>query len=207
MTFEEFLFNIENLVNIKKVENDEYNILFVDFEYTNNGPNSPNVFEIKGKLVNSIGVTEDYNSVYDFLISNLLDLGLQSLDKLDNINNERFTKKIVEEDSVIYERRLLNRMNFVSNHIAINGYIGPANFIISNTKNSKYLETYCKYSTYVNNVIHDGILKDDEIIMGRINSIDQPGVVFIYQIDDDKINYKIVNTGIVPTKQFMCFKY
>jgi len=190
-----------------KTEYNEYKLIFVDFEYSDSTPISPNVFEIKGELINTIGITEDYTSLYNFIVSNFLELGLQSFNKLDDINKEKFSKKIESDDSGVYVRKLISRMNFVSNNIAIEGRIGPANFIIGNSNNIKYLDYYCSFATFVTKVIHDGILKDDEIIMGRKNQLDQTGVVFIYQIDGKNINYSIINTGLSPTKQFMCFNF
>lgn len=203
MTFTEFLEKIKNLTSIKNFETNEYKILFVDFKDIITGAN---VYEIKGNFSNTIQISDDYTDLYNNIIYNLFELGLETFNKLDD-NKEIFIKSIDEQDSFLYKRKLFSKINFASNHISINGYIGPANFIISNSNNINFLNEYCKYNTNINKIIHDGILKDNEILMGRKNTIDQPGLNFIYQIENDKINYDIIKSGLLPSNHFMYFNF
>ena len=98
-----------------------------------------------------------------------------------------------------------------SNYIATEGRIGPARWITSNNKTYKYILDNLLDSTYLDNnllignipyIINDAI-DDDIILLGRKNTISQPGVFCTiltdengYIIIQEHFNYQDYNPGI-----------
>lgn len=94
-------------------------------------------------------------------------------------------------------RKLIAKINMGSSAIAVNGRIGPAQYMIISEDNfHRYgLSDIVGYIKPIFYETHD-------IILFRKNSFDQPGLVYI--TNDDK--YSLVDIGFYPQKQFLKIK-
>lgn len=142
------------------------------------------------------------------------------------------------------QRKLVTKINTASNYIYTEGRIGPAQYLITNGRLASVLQDVAGYIT--NPVVgakmnSSGQLhpmgtigniaiyvdpymswSDDRIFLGRKNSVDQPGLVFVPYLMAQSISliseatwaprmlirsrYAIADIGFFPWKQFMQIK-
>lgn len=108
----------------------------------------------------------------------------------------------IKKNSKNIGRSILARLNNASNYIASQGRIGPAQWLVSNNKTYNYILSYLidlnlNYNAdgqlMIGNTpfIIDELIDDDIILIGRKNSIDQPGVHCIIRTDSSSnINFQ-----------------
>ena len=137
----------------------------------------------------------------------VLELGNKNREKLKNDLPNRLNKFDIFVDKIIKEfsqekfnkedkimRRIYGNFLNASNYITNNGRYGPANFFISNHKN--YNDTN-KYIKDINNIKYEinNSIKDDIIIVGRKNSVENNGIhCFIYSDNDKNIIFNKIET-------------
>lgn len=99
-----------------------------------------------------------------------------------------------------FDRRVLSRILWGSNHIAVESRVGHANFIISNENIINNIDvTKLQMIAYIDNSIVD------EIIIGRKSEKDQPGICLV---ENTLINSKIITEiGFFPHKNYLTIKY
>lgn len=49
-------------------------------------------------------------------------------------------------------------------------------------------------------------MANDEIVLGRKNTIDQPSLILVYNKTSDTIKYKVLIQGMNPTNQYLTIK-
>lgn len=153
-----------------------------------------------------------------------------------NIENQKYNisitklKKEVKESYTI-ARKIISKILMSGNNIAMNGRIGPAQYLISNSKTYDYIMNYLTHieiiydnnNVKIGNMIYyvDDAVQDDVIVFGRKNKIEQTGVHCLILTDDEgyvqyqQINnpyslstkfvlfYEIIDVGFTPEKQYM----
>jgi hypothetical protein len=244
---------LENdLYSIKGTITDRTNVMFVDFQYSNTPitpltsgayPSvvSPNIFTKlisldKSAFYITTGspnidmskeiVTRELNREF---IKVLSELGEKHREKEDfkrfDINVSDMKKKGAE-----VPRGIIAKILNLANLIAIQGRIGPLQYLIANNKTYNYILN--NLGSNVNFMVKNGNLwfgnvkfivddsvEDDKILCGRKNSIDQPGIHCLILTDEngdilfqeyigDNFNkkyifyYKIVDLGFHPEYQY-----
>ena len=247
-----------NLPKIKpeQFENDFFSIkgtpqlntslVFFDFQYVStpiglNGMSilinqmpsiSPNVFQKNIQLKqlvfnNTLNMSDIKNHLDKEFIKIMSDLGekhRETAPKNFDININDMRRKGMSPD-----RGIIAKLNNVSNYIAVEGRIGPAQFIVSSIKTYQYILKYIGGMNYlfkgndlwIGNMPYkiDNSVEDDIILLGRKNQIDQPGVHCLILTDDDGyisfqpivdpnfntkviLHYNIVDVGFHPQYQF-----
>ena len=115
------------------------------------------------------------------------------------------------------DRGIIAKFNNASNLIATEGRIGPAQFIVSNSKTYKYILSFIGGMQYLYKgnelwignmpyIINESV-EDDKILLGRKNQIDQPGTHCLIMVDDGGyIQFqKMVNPDNFDTKLVMYY--
>jgi len=223
-----------NFFQLKGATSQTVNIMFVDFQYSNNiqpatssnttyptviGPSiyqktanlKPLVFEDFQNLT----VKDIMNQIQKDIFEKIAELGKHHREytaiKNFDINIREMKKALdtdTERNNSIIARKIIAKINHVSNYIAIEGRIGPAQFLISNNKTYQYILQYLddisflfndKNELTIGNIVYhiDNSLEDDYIFVGRKNSIDQPGVHCIIEVD---------NQGFIKFDEFEFFE-
>lgn len=243
-----------NLPKIKpeQFENDYFSIkgtpllnttlAFVDFQYSSNVGSlnnsipmstiSPNIFQKSVQLKplvfhNTLNVSNIANEFNKNFIKIISDLGEKHRNvdpvKIFDININDMRRKGMSPD-----RGIIAKLNNVSNYIATEGRIGPAQFIVSNSKTYTYILKHISSMglfkgkvLWIGNMPYkiDNSVEDDIILFGRKNRIDQPGVHCLILTDEDgyiqfqslvdpnlntkiMLHYNIVDVGFQPYNQF-----
>lgn len=227
------------LYNIKMTHTDSFEMRVVDF----NEQNNVSLISDKIKLeTESIEIENDLNkSIINFLNKKFVkmarDNGYKNRDFKDIPRNDdgeiRFDIDIekLKEDmkknppidnnidlSII--RKITARLNMASSWIAVTGRIGPGRYIICNEFTNNYLKkifeetSYTFFELFVDNSIEDG-----ELVMGRKNSSENPGILAI--IDQNSLQntlynkeeklcvnlcYSLQPIGFYPEKQYLTLK-
>lgn len=103
----------------------------------------------------------------------------------------------IRKKGIAVDRGIIAKFNNVSNYIATQGRIGPSQYLVSNSKTYAYI---LKYINNHNNIVFnpdgnlmignmpyviDNNIEDDIILLGRKNSMEQPGVHCIILTDND----------------------
>ena len=196
------------LVPMKLVEEENFEIMYVDFLYTPNEERFETV-DIDNPMTRNAN-PKNYGQVRPDVFTKFVELE-REIDpvsvKKDFLNNiillsEEQDQDLLEKfsfdpnplvDHNANRRKLISKINMASSYIATNGRIGPANRIIMSE------EIYNKYELdQLPNL--EVILEDvDDIYLYRINNMDQPGLLLIH---NDK-KYSFVQIGFYPQKQFM----
>lgn len=122
-----------------------------------------------------------------------------------DINIEKMRENYVDSDEETTKhgilRHVIARINNCSNFIAAFGRIGPAHYVITNEKTNDFLfESEMSFGNHLKFYV-DKELKDEDIILGRKNGVDQPGVVLI--INENSIN----NVGEYNGKKYVKLDY
>lgn len=188
----------DDLYSIKFTEQNEIELLFVDFKYdmsekdNTNGFIGPDIFTQKTKINEKrIEVEDDIlKSLNDVLQSEFVKKakieGLKNREK-SNIGNkfdldfkkwETDLKKTGSDNiQLALIRRLFAKINNCSSYIASDGRIGPAQFVITNEKTHKLFEDFIGVGFMRYYVCNE--LEDCDIILGRKNDYTQPGIILI----------------------------
>lgn len=137
--------------------------------------------------------------------SNFKDVYKQYLNKIYKLvvpdNNIPFTVNDIKSI-----RKLYTKILSMQSSIAVNGRIGPGNFIIMNSILYNLLSKHTSFNRTRTAHVHIDDYIDTHIIVGRVNdSVVQPGIVFVYCVKDKQWN--IVDIGFYPEKQYTMFKY
>jgi hypothetical protein len=139
------------------------------------------------------------------------------------------------------QRKLVSKINMASNYINTEGRVGPAQYIVTNGKLASVLQDIAGYAISPVNgakMNYNGQLypvgnigsiaiyvdpymryDDNRVFLGRKNSVDQPGLVFVPYLMTQSISliseatfaprmlirsrYAIADIGFFPWKQFM----
>lgn len=184
---------LSKYVTTIKCEN-EYKLMFVDFNYDTFQPELINVSNELNKT--------DISIAKDLILEKILELSNK------NEDSEKFSiKKSIEgiTDELMISRKVCSKILNGCNYIAANGRIGSGNTILISEENyNKYELSRFDFENVENvpdkmnrEVIFDESIND--IILYRKNDIEQPGLVLLYS--DDK--YDIIDIGIYPEKQFL----
>ena len=133
------------------------------------------------------------NTIFNDFFKKVAILGEQN--RLTNIKFDIDISEIKKNSSNI-GRSIIARLNNASNYIASQGRLGPAQWFASNNKTYVYILSYMTdlNLTYNNDgqlmignapfIIND-LIDDDMILLGRKNSIEQPGIHCIFKTDSD----------------------
>lgn len=185
-------------------------VMFVDFQYGGllNNPStsiptiSPNVFQktfhlsplaFSSKNLTIETIQNEMNKNYIQKISELgeqhRELEITLAKKFDiNVNN-------MKRKGIPPERGIIAKFYNASNLLATEGRIGPAQFIVSNSKTYSYILNfigsmqflYKGNELWIGNmpyIINESV-EDEKILLSRKNQIDQPGVHCLIMVDDD----------------------
>jgi len=230
-----------NFYTIKGTTQDTTNIRFVNFQYGV----SPNIYQ-KAVKVQSLTFLNKDITIKD--IKNEIDKDFfKIITGLSNQHSEiassilpNISKKFdinikdLKSKGLSVDRTIIAKFNNVSNLIAVEGRIGPSQYIVSNNDTYNYILNYIGHNQFL---FHNGIMmignmpyiindniEGDIILLGRKNRIDQPGVhcliltndkgdiLFDTTYDPKMINkkvtiyYKIVDLGTHPYYQFYSIK-
>lgn len=174
-------------VCMNECDSDNYEFIFLDFNYDNIKLDGLNIYTEKGELTHS-GVDVD---VKQKIIEKIVDLSNKNFDSLEQDLKGKFT---FIGDNL---RKLYSTIMSANSLIAISGYIGPGNTILISEENyDKYdLKIICDSCKY--NILFDDTIKD--IFIYRKNTIEQPGLVLSYFEN----KYELIEIGHYPEKQFL----
>lgn len=223
---------------IKGTTNIDTTVMFVDFQYSpgpsmnllnNNASNlnsiptiSPNVYQ-KTFHLNSLTFTNIdinleiiQNELYKEYFKILSELGDQHREKSPaknfDINVSEMRRKGMAPD-----RGIIAKFNSASNLIAVEGRIGPAQFIVSNSKTYNYILNYIGQMQFlykgnelwIGNMpyVIDENVENNKILLSRKNRIDQPGIHCAIMVDEEGyiLFQEIVNPNNFETKLVMNF--
>jgi hypothetical protein len=182
---------------------DSIKIMFVDFKYNKDtsglGVVSSDIFTNEIHLKKEFVEIKDDNiheSLSNFLneeflkiVERLADKNRNSKDSPMNGEFDMDYAKIIEElpiqDPNLLTRKVVAKINNLSNWIATTCRIGPGQFIITNSITNEFLlKTYNNsqlYRLFVSNSLESG-----KIIMGRKNSFDQQGILLV--LNENSLN-------------------
>jgi len=184
----------------------------------------------KNRISNTCPKNADGTSKFDFNVDNYL------YGNSANIPGGETTHTI--------QRKLVAKINNASNFIATDGRIGPAQYLVTNGNIASVLQDIAGYTlnpTNVGKLNTNGQLypmgnigniqiyvdpyqrwDDNQIFVGRKNTIDQPGLIFIPYLMAQSISlisettwaprmmirsrYAVSDIGFFPEKQFMQIK-
>ncbi len=188
---------ITDFVNIKEIEGEVFELMYVDMKNEDDGSFGPQTVTSKTQLSNKL---KDEKEIISEIIEKVNDLSTQ--DKDEELLEKFSLKNIIidEKDEGSYNRRVIAKILNASNYIASEGRIGAGNNLIISEKN------YKKYSIkkiipqlYNMNIILEDV---DDIYIFRKNSVDQPGLIMI----KNKEKYELVDIGFYPQKYFLKIK-
>lgn len=191
MNFEQY----SDMITVKKAHSEAYELLFIDF-----------IDEIYSNTKFDINESDDLPTA-----SVISPEGFTKALKLSNTDTSNIRKYIIEKMynlSTMHHYENQNGYNEISNvydveeklikasnYIASKSRMGPANHIIANQFTfDKYKNIFDKLNL---TVIIDETVND--VILYRMNSIDQPGLVLIYFEDI----YEIVDIGFFPYRNYL----
>ena len=246
-----------DLYQIKDTPNKNFSLMFIDFQYSNTNTNTnvigPNVFQKTSQLnkmvfYNSKGLTIEHikNELNKEFIKKVTELGEKNRDnappKFDLYVDEwrrkdspSFMGDYDNEESRDHgiARRIVAKINNISNYIATTARVGPAQYLLSNIRTYNFILNYLKdYILFKDNQLFIGGIKyvvdnnveDDIIVVGRKNALDQPGVHCVLLTDEngyvnvyehaDPINfntnavlgYAIIDVGFNPEYHYFKMK-
>lgn len=234
-----------DLFAIKNIENNETTISFIDFQYSNLNSTgssnssssypmtiSPNIYNKTYKLEPLIFNSYiNYNNLPQEIGLEIQKKFIKKIAELGEQNRKNMPKQIdidVEKITKDISRTIISKIVSAGNYIAVEGRIGPAQWLISNQGTYNYI---CKYLSDVPSLFENGVTKignmtysvnnlveDDIILMGRKNNINQPGIHCLIQSSNDKyinfyeeyspynkrllMNFSIIDIGFHPYTQY-----
>lgn len=203
-----------NFYSVNCAKNINNTISFIDFTTTSTTI-SPNIFQKNftlNKLSISLGNSYKYNyynnqinfqySLYNQIRNELNKVFFEKITKLGELHRRGDIKfdLDIKDKSENMGRRIYSRLLNVSNYIATQGRIGPAQWFVSNTKTYNYvlsnlIDMTLNYNSsnelMIGNtpyIIND-LVDDDVILLGRQNKMDTAGVhCFILSDDNNNID-------------------
>jgi len=220
----------DSLYPILSTELDDIRMSFIDFKCEDEFDiGSPNIYtkDIKLKTV-PVEIIDD-NDI-ETSLSNHLDSEFIQLVKYVSIKN-RISNKIINENFDISIEKLINefgnasaiekiifKLNNCSSYIATNGRIGPAQYIITSEKINNFILSEENINNVYFKLYINRNIENENIIVGRKNDIDQPGISLI--INENSFNditsdngklimnlkYKFSVNGFYPEKQYFLIK-
>lgn len=188
---------LKKYITLKKCDNKNYEICYVDFNHTTKDDTTFLNSNTKIKELEKIDLLE----INKLILNKIIDLSNNHDDVIlekFTYNSEKF-KYDTEERKV---RQCMTRILNASEHINIEGKIGPAtNMIISK-------ENYYRFSIEDFSGMFDVIFEDvNDIYLYRKNSTEQTGLLlFYYKDEDNKYYYDVESVGFYPEKQYMKLK-
>jgi len=231
------------LYSIYNTDVEELNIIFIDFKYQESEPDDeyqtvigPDVFKKSLKLktvdveIKNDDIEESLKNYLNVEFTNIIkELGEKSRSSKNtslnlssdiDINKWREETPLIIGDNLALIRRIIAKFNNCSNYIATSGRIGPAQFIITNDIINKYLYDLTGDLMFLNRLKYFVCknLDNSEIVLGRKNEIDQPGVCLIvketslnelYENDNKKyikLKYNFSINGFMPESQYFLIK-
>jgi hypothetical protein len=181
-------------IGIKKIEEEKYNAIFLDYNYQNQPltvqPQPTiglNVFQKYGTLTKKIDIEE----IKKDFITTAKTLAEKNYDSCDLEHRNRY--RLIHG---LTNRQVISKVISASNWIAYNGRFGPATVIITSE------EIYKKYELNFLNHVKFYPADIQDIILLRKNEIDHPGFILLHT--DDK--YVIETLGLNPQFQFIIIK-
>jgi hypothetical protein len=174
--------NLEKWITLKKCDNKNFNICFIDFNISTKD---------NSMLYNFTKVTELEKTKK----SDIKQLMLDKIFELCDHNNDEILKLF----SYKLERKISSTIKNASLYIAANGRIGEAtNMIISK-------ENYDKYNISEFKEKYEILFEDiNDIILYRKNTFEEPGLVLFYYTDENNIDYyDIESIGFYPERQYI----
>jgi hypothetical protein len=210
----EILLNdLENIFyTVKPSEQRVISLMFVDFhhnqEENQNVVPGPDIFTKMSSLNEHI-ISEDFNKqLFDEYIDKTITLSKKNretelgekfditLKKWEDEWKESFAMASEEEIKKSKLRKIISKLNSCSSYIAMNGRIGPAQFVITNQKTYDFLKEIL--DDYVDNLgnmrIHiSDKVEDGDILLGRKNEIHIPGVILVIMQGEDKLATRIIS--------------
>jgi hypothetical protein len=186
--------DIGKYITLFKHDNVNFRISFIQPVFHDTGI-------INIELANVDGTLEELKEDEKIDIKKLI---VERIIELANKRNESISFDFSINDSMIkYEKtKILNKINSGSNYISSHGRFGIAtNMIISK-------DNYEKFGISNMNVEFEILFEDvDDIYLYRKNRIDEPGIIYVYYIDENDVyHYKIQNIGFDPENQFIKIK-
>lgn len=146
-------------VHIKSIINNEIRSKFM-----------PIILELGNKNRESIKKDTRHIDFYDIVI--------EEIDK-------KYSQESYNDKPKKIKNHICSRIVGAGSYIAMNGRIGPPNFYVSNSKTHNFIY---KYIYELNNMTYeiDNSIKEDCIILGRINQIHNDGVHCFVFVDEQK---------------------
>jgi len=157
---------------------------------------TPKVMSIQSQVLDLKSYDEIYADIIDLLNSNTKN----SKNTKSNINLNLVLKHDLNKSN--YEnnesdiRKIITRINMCSGILAMEGRIGPANFILIGRDNWDY---FYEIESMINDqnqningsimgmqLIYENKIDADKVILGRKNKIDQPGIHIIEDLENCK---------------------
>jgi len=188
----------EEFIKIRKVKTtdtstDILNVAFVDFHEenvvntnTNNSPEMSMQFNSK-----EIKINKDYDE--SVILKEFIDKVIE-ISEPETYNERVYEHRTVNEIKTDKEiRQLISRMISCGSYIAVNGRIGPAQFVLVPYFYYNNLFSYITDGKLTNMDIMPTNLLSDKIIFGRKNSEDQPGI-FLF-LDEKRNKYSLTDVG------------
>jgi len=220
---------LENhLYPILSTDQTDINMLFIDFKNNNTEDEYHPLDIFTKKIILKTIPVDIINDDIEISIYNHLNLEFVQIIRDEAIKNRNNTLSIIENFDINIEKSPVDQLNkFISvklfnccNYIATDGRIGPSQYIITSQKTNDYFFDKMGDSMFNLNkkFFIDKNLSDDEIIFGRKNDIDQPGVSLIINensfdniiYDDGKmkvnLSYSFTVNGFNPEKQYFLIK-
>lgn len=212
-------------------------VMFVDFQYSPiAGPQvgllnssssfptiSPNVYQkslhLNPVCFNYKNITTEIiqNELYKEYFKKLSELGEQHRESATDLM-QKFDIDIskIRKKSMSPDRAIIAKFNNASNLMATEGRIGPAQFIVSNSKTYNYILNYIGQMQFLYKgkelwignmpyLVNENV-EDDKILLGRKNQIDQPGIHCLIMVDEEGyILFQEVADPNFQTKLIMSF--
>jgi hypothetical protein len=186
------------LYNIVSTDQDSsVKIFIIDFNDSGGRFAMPELFEkeifMKKELV-EIKNDNKIESISDFLNQKFVEILQDLSDKSRNLedikdNNYKFdideileSVKEREDYKIQIVRKIIARINNVSNWIATRGRIGPAHYIITGKETNRFLLEQLDSINFHLSIFRffvDERIAEGKIIMGRKNDFDLPGILLI----------------------------
>lgn len=173
---------IENLVTIRKIEGESINYIFVDMKNLILTKCDADVYETSVVLEKKISENNLINELFE------------CIEQLANMNDSDTLKIFTMKDI----SKLGNLLKNGSNYIASNGKLGQANHLLISWDNFR---KYNVEKELIDNLENIGVVFSDtikDIILYKVNSFDQPGLVLIH--NNEKYLFKGI--GFYPERQF-----
>lgn len=175
-------------LNVNEVSDLEIRTSYMDFKTTSNDVKSIEMFE------KNIIIDKDYYPELNLLkefINKVIEISNTS-EYIENLavfktKSGNYTKKEI--------RQLLSIIINCGNYIAVNGRIGPAQFVIIPNKYLEKIQMHIKDQYLTNMLVVPTHFINDIIILGRKNSLHNPGIQGFYNKETNKYNIEVIGNA------------